>query len=437
MIDCRCGTLVGMRALKVYVEPRTWGALAYCLFGFPLAVAGFVFVVVSLSVSAGLSVTLIGLPLLGLAVAMARGWGAAYRGMGRTFLGLDVTAPTVRRRRSGILGYIGERNGWRAILFLLLRFPLGILDFVLAVVLIAYSWGGLTYPFWYRFPHQKYKGVTHHGLQFGPGWFADTTGRIWLMFAGGVVLALIGPWVVRGVTKLDAALIRGLLGPSESERRIQSLEETRTIAVDESAAQLRRIERDLHDGAQARLVGLAMNLGMVKEELDGADSDVALSRVRELIDAAHREAKGTIVDLRDLARGIHPPALDNGLPDALTTLAARSTLPTSVQIDLPQRPTPAIETMLYFCSAELLTNAVKHSGAHRATIDLRQVDDTVFLRVHDDGAGGAKAGLGGGSGLTGLADRVATVDGALTISSPPGGPTDVTISVPAAATKET
>jgi signal transduction histidine kinase len=418
-----------MRALKVYAEPRTWGALAYCLIGFPVAVAGFVFVVTGLSVSAGLSVTLIGIPLLGLVVASSRAWGAAYRGLGRTFLGIDVERPLVRRR-PGILGYVGERNGWRAILFLLIRFPLGILDFVLAVVLVAYSWGALTYPFWYRFPHQKDRGVTHRGLQLGPHWFADTTGRIWLVFGAGIVLALVGPWVIRGVTQLDRALIKGLLGPTEADRRIESLEETRTIAVDESAAALRRIERDLHDGAQARLVGLAMNLGIVKEELDGTDSDVALARVRELVDAAHREAKGTIVDLRDLARGIHPPALDNGLSDALTTLAARSALPTTLQIDLPERPSPAIESMLYFCTAELLTNTVKHSGAHRVAVDLRQIDDMVYLRVRDDGAGGAEPGRGGGSGLAGLADRVATVDGALAVSSPDGGPTDITISVP-------
>jgi signal transduction histidine kinase len=421
-----------MRAIKVYAEPRTWGALGYCLFGFPLAVAGFVFVVASISVSVGLSVTLVGLPLLGLAVATSRGWGAAHRGMGRAFLGIDVAAPTVHRR-PGLLGYIGERNGWRAILFMLLNFPLSIAEFVLAVSLFAYSWGGLTYPIWYRFPHQKDRGVTRHGLQFGPHWYADTAGRIWLVFIAGIAIALVGPWILRGITTLDRLMIRGLLGPSESERRIASLEETRTLAVDESAATLRRIERDLHDGAQARLVGLAMSLGLVKDELETADSDVALTRIRDLVDSAHREAKGTIVELRDLARGIHPPALDNGLPDALSTLAARAALPTTLQIDLSQRPSAAIETILYFSTAELITNAVKHSGAHRIAVDVRQVDTMVHLRVHDDGAGGAELGRAGGSGLAGLADRVATVDGTIQVTSPVGGPTDVSISVPAEA----
>ncbi|HWA66177.1 MAG TPA: sensor domain-containing protein [Mycobacteriales bacterium] len=422
-----------MRVLKAYADPRTWGALAYCLFGFPLAIASFVFVVVSIAVSLGLSVTLVGLPLLGLAVAMSRGWGAAHRGLGRTFLGVEVVAPTVRRR-PGIVGYIGERNGWRAILYMLLNFPLAIVEFVVAVSLFAYGLGGLTYPIWWHQVSQKVDGKTVHGLAFGggPNAFADKPKWIWLIFAGGVALTVAWPWVLRGITRLDGVMIRGLLGPSEAERRIASLEETRSIAVDESAATLRRIERDLHDGAQARLVGLAMSLGMVKEELDGADSEIALARVRELVDTAHREAKGTIVDLRDLARGIHPPALDNGLPDALGTLTARSALPTSLRIDLPQRPSQAVETIIYFSTAELITNAVKHSGAHRISVDVRQVDHTVTLRVHDDGAGGAEAGQRLGSGLSGLADRVATVDGTMTIVSPVGGPTDITVSIPVA-----
>jgi signal transduction histidine kinase len=423
----RCGTLIGMRAIKVYAERQTWGAFAYCILGFPLAVAGFVFVVTAISVSAGLAITLIGLPLLGLSVAIARHWGALHRNLARSFLAVDVEAPVVRRR-PGILGYVTERHGWRAIAFTLIRFPLGIIDFVLAVTFFAYALGGLTYPIWWRWLRQHDGGEFHRGLAFGPHWYADTTDRIALMFLGGVVLALCAPWVVRRITRLDAALTRSLLGPTDADRRIQSLEETRTIAVDESAAALRRIERDLHDGAQARLVGLAMNLGVAKEELDSGEASI--ERVRELVDSAHREAKGTIVDLRDLARGIHPPALDNGLADALATLAARSTLPTTARVDLPQRPSPAVESMVYFCTAELLTNAVKHSGAHRASIDVRETDGTLYLRVHDDGAGGAEAGQTVGSGLQGLADRVATVDGTLVIDSPVGGPTDVTIAIP-------
>jgi signal transduction histidine kinase len=420
------------RALSVWGEQWTWGAIGYCLVGFPFAVAGFVFAVVSLSVSAGLSVTLIGLPLLGISLAIARGFGGVERAFGRTFLGVDVAKPVVRRR-PGLIGYLGERNGWRAMLFLLVRFPVAIAEFSITVSLFAYSWGGVTYPIWWRGPRQKEHGHVMHGLQFGPHWFANTAPRIWLVFAGGVVLLLISPWIIRAMVRIDGALIRGLLGPTDADRRIQSLEETRSLAVDDSAAALRRIERDLHDGAQARLVALAMSLGLAKEELakedlDGDDPDAALARVRELVDSAHREAKGTIIDLRDLARGIHPPALDNGLPDALTTLTARSTVPTTLRIDLPDRPSPALETIVYFCTAELLTNAAKHSNAHHASVDVRVVQQRLFIRVGDDGVGGAQLQRSGG--LSGLTDRVATVDGKLAIDSPDGGPTLVTVEIP-------
>jgi signal transduction histidine kinase len=235
---------------------------------------------------------------------------------------------------------------------------------------------------------------------------------------------------VRGVLALDRALIRGLLGPTAESERIQSLEDTRAMAVEDSAASLRRIERDLHDGAQARLVSLAMSLGLAKEELESESSEATMERVRALVDTAHREAKGTITDLRDLARGIHPPALDNGLPDALGTLGARCALPTTVHVDLEARPAPAIETIVYFCTAELLTNAVKHSGAHHVSVDVRSAADRLFVRVGDDGAGGASPGRSGGSGLSGLIDRVSTVDGRLDLNSPEGGPTLVTIEIP-------
>jgi signal transduction histidine kinase len=418
-----------MRAITVYGERRTWTALGYALIGFPLGIAGFVFAVAGLSVSAGLAITLIGIPLLGLVVTAATGFAAGYRKLGRAMLGVDVEAPVVRRR-PGLVGFVFERNGWRAILFLLLRFPLAILDFVAAVVFTSYTVGALSYPIWWRYPHQRVNGRLHHGIQFGGNVFADTHWRIVAVFGVGVILFFIAPWVIHGVTGLDRLLIRGLLGPTKASRRIEALEHTRAMAVDDSAAVLRRIERDLHDGAQARLVSLAMSLGLAKEELEGATSDETLSRLRTLIDTAHREAKGTIVDLRDLARGIHPPTLDRGLSDALSTLAARSSVPTTMQVDLPTRPSAAVESIVYFCTAELLTNATKHSGARRATVDVRAVNDHLFVRVGDDGAGGAEAGRDGGSGLRGLADRIATVDGQLVIHSPAGGPTLVTIDIP-------
>lgn len=417
--------------LTALADRRTWKELLYALLALPLGTAGFVFAIVSLSVSIGLAITLIGIPLLALSLILARWAGAVDRGIGRRLLSVTVADPHPGRRRSGLLGYLTDINGWRAMAFLLVRFPVAVIDFAVAVTFWAYGLGAVTYPFWRLFlPVQSEDGQVHRGGDLGPHYFLDTPSRIIVTAVIGVVILILAPWVVRAVLSIDRLLIRGLLGPTAEARRIQQLEDSRAVAVEDSAASLRRIERDLHDGAQARLVSLAMSLGLAKEELDGDDPQAAIGRVRELVDSAHREAKGTIVDLRDLARGIHPPALDRGLPDALSTLAARCPVPTALTVDLPDRPSAAVETIVYFCTAELLTNVVKHSGARHASVDVRQIHDHLFVTVGDDGAGGAVPTGSGGSGLAGLADRVSTVDGRLHIASPEGGPTVITVDVP-------
>ncbi len=213
-----------------------------------------------------------------------------------------------------------------------------------------------------------------------------------------------------------------------SAERARELEEKRARAVDESAARLRRIERDLHDGAQVRLAALAMTLGEVKEGLEqdatGSDSD----RIQKLVAAAHANAKQTLAELRDLARGIHPPVLDRGLSAALATLADTSPVPVTVGVDTMARPSPAIEAIAYFCAAELLANVAKHSGASHAAISVTGQAGALLMTVTDDGAGGAHSAPGGG--LAGLQERVQTVDGRLAIDSPPGGPTMITIELP-------
>ena len=217
----------------------------------------------------------------------------------------------------------------------------------------------------------------------------------------------------------------------DSVRRVHELEQSRAHVVDDSAARLRRIERDLHDGAQAQMVAVAMKLGLAREKLGCAIDGTAqadLERVLELVDAAHRGAKEAITELRDLARGIHPSVLDHGLGTALTTLAARSDVPVELVVDLRERPSAAIETIAYFCAAELLSNVAKHSGARRATLEAAQVGALLRVRVSDDGSGGARVEERGG--LAGLAERVGTVDGRLQVASPPGGPTVVTVELP-------
>jgi signal transduction histidine kinase len=220
----------------------------------------------------------------------------------------------------------------------------------------------------------------------------------------------------------------------DSVSRVRELEQTRTHLVDNSAARLRQIERDLHDGAQAQMVAVTMKLGLAVKKLGGLTDGAGqtdLDRVLELVIAAHRSAREAVTELRDLCRGIHPPVLDQGLGIALTTLAARSDLPVDLAIDLPERQSAAIETIAYFCAAELLTNVTKHSGARHATLEAVHLPGLLRVRVSDDGRGGARVEARGG--LAGLAERVRAVDGALRLSSPPGGPTVITVELPSRA----
>jgi signal transduction histidine kinase len=299
----------------------------------------------------------------------------------------------------------------------------------------AYLWLGgladLTYPFWWGLFRNHPPGVLlgpvlvatpFPGRALHVGTFPGTFAAV----AVGLVMVLAAPWATRAATSVDRWLLRGLLGPGRLSQRLHDLEQTRALAVDDAAARLRQVERNLHDGAQVRLATLAMNLGMAREKLGGERLDV--SQARELVDAAHRGAKEALVELRDLARGIHPPVLDNGLGDALASLAAGSAVPVELSSDLPERPAPAIEAIAYFCAAELLANAAKHSHANQVTIQASGHDQVLLLAVGDDGVGGADPARG--SGLSGLAQRVRTVDGRLEIDSPAGGPTRITVELP-------
>jgi signal transduction histidine kinase len=238
-----------------------------------------------------------------------------------------------------------------------------------------------------------------------------------------------------GVTLSAAAALAGtaltawVLG--ESAGRARELRARRARVVDESAARLRRIERDLHDGAQVRLAALAMTLGEIKENLETADGGSGSAdggRTGMLVAAAHRNAKETLAELRDLARGIHPPVLDRGLGVALSALAQTSAIPVGVRVGMAERPSPAIEAIAYFCASELLANVAKHSGARGAEISASGQDGRLLMTVSDDGDGNARVTPGGG--LAGLVERVQMVDGRLGIHSPPGGPTVITVELP-------
>ncbi|MEU9441078.1 sensor domain-containing protein [Streptomyces sp. NPDC048304] len=363
-------------------DAHTWKEILHLLLNLPVAVFGFVYAITVLAVGGSLTITVVGLPLLALSLLGARQLGKLERARARWLLGVRVEEPTpLPFARSGgpaqrLWMALKDPVGWRTLLYDLIRLPWGILTFCAVLTSLFVLWPVL-------------------------------------------------PYLARGLTNVDRFLVRGLLSPSDGlERRIAELESDRGVVVDTAAADLRRIERDLHDGAQARLVNLAMGLGLAKEKLL-EDPDSAAAMVEE----AHGEVKLALQELRDLARGIHPAVLtDRGLDAALSSVATRCTVPVKVTVDLPDRPAPAIEGIAYFTVSELLQNISKHSQARSASVDVWRAEDRLLIQVRDDGRGGAR--LEGGTGMRGLADRLDAVDGLFVLDSPPGGPTVVTAELP-------
>ncbi|MEV6326342.1 sensor domain-containing protein [Streptomyces sp. NPDC051909] len=416
--------------LRAPFEGRTWRELGYVLTGFPLSVLYFCLAVSLVSAGAGLLVTFLGIPVLAGALAMCRGFGAVERARARGMLGLDVAAPEpVRGKTGGPLSWMGAtlKSGasWRHLLYALLHFPWAVFTFSVAVALWSWGWSLFTYPLW-QWVLPMYAGQA--GLQvYGDEAHSvhlDSSFEIAVTSLVGLVFVLVSPWILRGMVAVDRFMVAGLLGPSRLASRVSELESDRGVVVDTAAADLRRIERDLHDGAQARLVALAMDLGLAKEKLAGDPLAAAV-----MVDEAHGEVKLALQELRDLARGIHPAVLtDRGLDAALSALAARSTVPVSVEVDLPRRPAAAIEGIAYFTVSELLQNVSKHSRARRAWVDVWRSEGRLMLQVRDDGVGGADPAAG--SGLAGLTERLDAVDGVLAVDSPAGGPTTVTAEIP-------
>ncbi|MER7732481.1 sensor domain-containing protein [Streptomyces erythrochromogenes] len=365
----------------------TWKEIAHLVTNLPEAIVGFVYAVVMVSTAGGLSVTAIGLPLLAVGLFLSRQMGRLERARARLLLGVRVEEPTPipgPRRSGGFFPWlwtsIKDPVGWRTVLYQLIRLPWGVLTFTVVLTGLFVLWPVL-------------------------------------------------PYLVRLLANADRAMVRGLLSPSDDlERRIAELESDRGVVVDTAAADLRRIERDLHDGAQARLVALAMGLGLAKEKLLEDPEGAAA-----MVDEAHGEVKLALQELRDLARGIHPAVLtDRGLDAALSSVAARCVVPVKVLVDLPAgqeaRPAEAIEGIAYFVVSELLQNVSKHARARGATVEVWRSGARLMLRVSDDGRGGADTSRG--SGLAGLAERLDAVDGVLVVDSPEGEGTVVSAELP-------
>ena len=415
------------RAIRDVVSPRTWRATAQLVVELPAGIASFVVMVTLISLTFGLLVVVpAALVTAALAFACARliGWFGRWRA--KALLDLDIDAPHRPLPPKGwwarIKSQLFVASTWREVGYSLLALPVGVATFVVAVASWSVPITLLLLPatVWAMPDHAVYvwPGVQLHG------WYAAGPA-----FVLGLVLLPLAAVVVRrrGGGRRDDDPGSARAGPGRaSGRRVAELTDRRARVVDAVEIDRRRLERDLHDGAQQRLVALAMDLGRAQDKFD-TDPDAA----RALVADAHREAKQALVELRDLARGLHPAVLtDRGLDAALSGVAARSPVPVKLDVDVAERPSATIEGIAYFVVCEALTNVAKHASAHRAVVTVARRGERLLVEITDDGHGGADASTG--TGLAGLRDRVEGVDGWLHVSSPSGGPTTILVELPCA-----
>ncbi len=418
-----------MFLLRDLVSARTWLAMTDHLAGlFIGTVAIFVF---TFGLGFGFSfiwLGLIGIPLLGITLRLASWFARAERARLAFLLGVAIPGWPEQSRAGYRWGIVprwrmfSEKATWAELGYGLLRLPISAVALTLSIGVWAAGLVALTLPAYSSaLPGggPNFGGGPHSGVQGGAAFLAGSA-------ILGVVLLLAAPQLTRGLAVADAAISRRLLGPRRDlEARVIELETSRERVVDAAEAERRRIERDLHDGAQQRLVALAMELGRAKAKF-ADDVDAA----RELVDQAHAQAKEALIELRNLVRGVHPPVLtDRGLDAALSGLAALCPVPVDMHVDVPVRPKAAVEAVAYFVVAEALTNVAKHSRASHAkvVVEGHGYPGTLTVMVSDDGIGGADPHS---PGLAGLADRVSGVDGRLSVESPTGGPTIIAAVLP-------
>jgi signal transduction histidine kinase len=413
----------------------------FLLSSFPLGLLWSVVLVALLLIGLPLTIIWVGLPILALAMLVCVVGANTERWRLAALLGTSLASPYRPLPDGPVLARLRSRATdpalWRGLLYLLLLFPVGLVELVVVLVL-AISAVLATYPLWYwALPEGQ-------GVMWTDFFVADTLPEALLVMVVSLVLAIATLAFVLPAAQAHAALGRFLLGSHRRERldeRVEVLTEGRSKAVEAAIVERRRIERDLHDGAQQRLVSLAMALGMARQKLEKGSGrgnvDPEAAQATELVGEAHEEAKRALSEIRNLIRGIHPAVLtDRGLDAAISALAGRSSVPTSVRVDLDERPTEAVEITAYFVIAEALANVAKHSGASEASVLVRRENDAgsgghgedfLVVEVKDDGRGGADPS---GTGLTGLANRILVLDGRLMVESPAGGPTRVRAELP-------
>jgi signal transduction histidine kinase len=407
------------------VSPRTWLAFTHNVAGFVIGIAAFIVITTGIAVgTALLPIGLVGLPILGLTLRFADGLAVAERARFEVLLGQRIPAIPADPRR----GYrwlliprkvtLTGRATWGEIGYALLRLPVSAAAVVLTLGVWSLGLVAVTLPL--------YAGLLPGGSAAIDGTALRGPLVLAASVAAGVLLLLAAPPLTRGLATADALIAQRLLAVrGDLATRVTELEISRDRVVDAAGAERRRIERDLHDGAQQRLVALAMELGRAKAKF-GDDIDGA----RDLVDQAHAEAKAALTELRELVRGVHPPVLtDRGLDAALSGLAARCPVPVLMNVDVPVRPKASVEAVAYFLVAEALTNVAKHARASQVNVVVEGhgFPGTLTIVISDDGIGGADQA---GQGLSGLASRVAGVDGSLAVESPSGGPTIISAVLP-------
>jgi signal transduction histidine kinase len=393
--------------------------------GLPMGIITFVVIVTLGALSIGLlPLFLIGIPVGWFTLMVSRLLGRIERSRSAAFDGQRIADPIPPLTRPTWFGRIRERlrckPRWREIGYHVALLPVGALGYAFAAV----AWGGsfalVAMPAYVEaLPGDTAKFAFFEVGADGAQWLAAAVGAIGVLF--------IAPWLTLGISRLQGGMARGLLGPTQEEElaaQVTVAETGRTAAVDSAESERRRIERDLHDGAQQRLVALAANLGAAKEKLE---QDPAQGK--EMVGVAHEEAKAALAEIRDLVRGIHPVILeDRGLDAALSAVVARSTVPVTLDVQVAERPPPAVESAAYFVVNEALTNVARHAHATRAHVSIARAGSRLVVEVRDDGIGGADANRG--SGLQGLRDRVAGLGGTMYVISPGGGPTTISVELP-------
>jgi signal transduction histidine kinase len=408
--------------LRRLVEAKPWNAAIYLVLNFAFGVLWFVVLVTLIATGVGTLITIFGAFILAAAYFVWRFAAQLERFRIKAFFDEVIPSPPPTDR-SGTLAErvrraLANELSWRELFYVFLLFPVGIAELTLAAVLVSLPFGMISALATYR----------SDAMQMNLGvWSVDSLPKAAFVALAGLLLILPCASALVALANGHRALARALLSPRgirELEERVGSLTISRTGAVDAALAERRRIERDLHDGAQQRLVKLAMDLGMAREQMK---SDPA--RAQELIANAHAESKIALAELRDLVRGIHPAILtDRGLDAALSAVADRTHVPVELDVSLPHRLPEAVESAAYFVVLEALANVDKHASAAAARASVKQVGETLVIDVDDNGRGGASLVAGGG--LAGLRDRVAALDGHISVVSPNGGPTHIHAEIP-------